>query len=53
MFLGDCNMEIKLCSAPDAKVLIVDDMNTNLRVAKNIFLAFNIKVDLCKSGIDA
>ena len=40
-------------SAPEAKVLVVDDINTNLNVAKNMLLPYNIKVDLCESGIDA
>ena len=46
-------MEKNLFSAPDATILIVDDIIANLKAAKNIFLCYNIKVDLCKSGIDA
>ena len=46
-------MEKKLFSAPDAKILIVDDIIPNLKAAKTIFLSYNINVDLCKSGKDA
>ena len=43
----------KMFSAPDAKVLVVDDIKTNLMVAGNLLLSYNMKVDLCKSGKDA
>ena len=46
-------MEIKMFSAPDAKVLIVDDTQTNLRVARNLLFPYDIIADLCTSGIDA
>ncbi|MCL2792050.1 MAG: transporter substrate-binding domain-containing protein [Spirochaetaceae bacterium] len=39
--------------APDAKVLIVDDIRTNLKVAEGLLLPYNMQVDLCKSGIEA
>jgi signal transduction histidine kinase/CheY-like chemotaxis protein/HPt (histidine-containing phosphotransfer) domain-containing protein len=39
--------------APDAKVLIVDDINTNLIVAEGLMLPYEIKPDLCKSGEEA
>jgi signal transduction histidine kinase/CheY-like chemotaxis protein/HPt (histidine-containing phosphotransfer) domain-containing protein len=37
-------------SAPEARVLIVDDINTNLKVAEGLLLPYNMKVDLCQSG---
>ena len=40
-------------SAPDARVLIVDDMNTNLRVAKGLLVPYNMRVDLAASGAAA
>ncbi|MDR2532100.1 MAG: response regulator [Oscillospiraceae bacterium] len=39
--------------APGAKVLIVDDINTNLRVAKGLLMPYKMKIDLCNSGADA
>jgi len=40
-------------TAPDAHVLIVDDVNTNLQVARGLLLPYNMRVDLCKSGLEA
>ena len=40
-------------SAPEAMVLIVDDINTNLKVAQGLLMPYNMRVDLCKSGKDA
>jgi CheY-like chemotaxis protein len=40
-------------TAPDAKVLIVDDINTNLKVAQGLLLPYNMKITLCKSGKEA
>jgi len=39
--------------APDAKVLVVDDVQTNLRVAKGFLISHLIQVDLCSSGAQA
>jgi len=40
-------------SSPDAKVLIVDDVNTNLMVIEGLLLTYNMQVDSCKSGAEA
>ena len=40
-------------TAPDARILIVDDIYTNLKVAEGLLLPYEMKVDLCKSGLDA
>ncbi|MCL2664512.1 MAG: ATP-binding protein [Defluviitaleaceae bacterium] len=40
-------------TAPDAKLLIVDDINTNLKVASGLLLPYEMEVDLCKSGKEA
>ncbi|MCL2810001.1 MAG: ATP-binding protein [Treponema sp.] len=40
-------------SAPDAKVLIVDDINTNLIVAKGLMQPYNMNIDLCSGGAEA
>ena len=39
--------------APEAKVLIVDDVNTNLKVAEGLLKPYKMQVKLCKSGIEA
>ena len=42
-----------LLNAPNARVLIVDDINTNLAVAKGLLEPYNLQIDLCSSGIQA
>ena len=39
--------------APDARILIVDDINTNLKVAEGLILPYKMKTDLCNSGEEA
>jgi signal transduction histidine kinase/CheY-like chemotaxis protein len=36
--------------APRARALIVDDVMTNLKVTKGLLSAYQVQVDLCKSG---
>ena len=40
-------------TAPEAKVLIVDDIKTNLKVAEGLLLPYKMEVDLCRSGMEA
>ncbi|MCL2260081.1 MAG: ATP-binding protein [Fibromonadales bacterium] len=40
-------------SAPEAKVLVVDDIETNLKVTEGLLLPYKIQVDSCISGEDA
>ena len=40
-------------TAPDAKVLVVDDINTNLKVVEGLLLPYKMKVVLCKNGLEA
>ena len=40
-------------TAPDASVLVVDDINTNLSVAKGLLLPYKMRVDLRLSGAEA
>jgi signal transduction histidine kinase/CheY-like chemotaxis protein len=40
-------------NAPKAKVLIVDDVNTNLKVAEGLMLPYKMRIDSCMSGIEA
>jgi signal transduction histidine kinase/CheY-like chemotaxis protein/HPt (histidine-containing phosphotransfer) domain-containing protein len=38
---------------PSAKVLVVDDINTNLKVTEGLLTPYKVKVDTCTSGIEA
>ena len=40
-------------TAPDASLLIVDDIITNLKVARGLLLPYKMRVDICKSGMMA
>jgi len=40
-------------AAPEAKVLIVDDININLIVAEGLLLPYKMQTTLCKSGLEA
>ena len=46
------NMRIKF-TAPSAKVLIVDDISTNLRVAKELMSPYEMTIHTCLSGSEA
>jgi signal transduction histidine kinase/CheY-like chemotaxis protein/HPt (histidine-containing phosphotransfer) domain-containing protein len=39
--------------APEADVLVVDDIGTNLKVAEGLLSPYKMKVDTCKSGLEA
>jgi len=39
--------------APDAKVLVVDDIYTNLKVAEGLMQPYKMQVELCDSGLKA
>ena len=53
-FSYNANEELTLrFTAPEAKVLIVDDIKTNLKVANGILIPYRMEVDLCGSGADA
>ncbi|MDR3191986.1 MAG: response regulator [Treponema sp.] len=40
-------------TAPDARILIVDDISTNLHVARGLLSPYKTKIDCCTSGSDA
>jgi len=48
----DDKFEVKFIM-PEARVLIVDDINTNLRVAEGLMLPYAMQVELCSSGMEA
>jgi signal transduction histidine kinase/CheY-like chemotaxis protein len=39
--------------APSARVLVVDDIKTNLKVAEGLMLPYQMQIDLCLSGVEA
>ncbi|MDL2236643.1 response regulator [Christensenellaceae bacterium OttesenSCG-928-K19] len=39
--------------APEARILVVDDINTNLTVAEGLMLPFKMQIETCKSGQEA
>ncbi|MCL2357202.1 MAG: ATP-binding protein [Defluviitaleaceae bacterium] len=45
--------KIKRTLLPDVKILIVDDVATNLQVAKGLLSVYEAKIDVCLSGKDA
>ena len=40
-------------TAPDVNILVVDDINTNLRVVKGLLMPYEMNVDVCSNGYDA
>jgi PAS domain S-box-containing protein len=50
---NETNEDIARFTAPDAKVLIVDDITTNLKVAEGLLSPYKIQLDLCKGGKEA
>ena len=39
--------------APEARILVVDDIDTNLKVAEGLLLPYKMQVELCSSGLKA
>jgi len=39
--------------APTASILLVDDVNTNLKVAEGLMAPFQMQVDVCRSGAES
>jgi CheY-like chemotaxis protein len=52
-FYGENNEFLVRFTAPEASVLLVDDVVTNLKVANGLLLPYKMRVDLCKSGVTA
>ncbi|MDR1977259.1 MAG: transporter substrate-binding domain-containing protein [Synergistaceae bacterium] len=40
-------------TAPEARILVVDDNQTNLKVAQGLLLPYRVQVDVCERGEDA
>jgi two-component system, sensor histidine kinase and response regulator len=52
LFYHDKKLSIQF-TAPSANILIVDDISTNLRVAKELMAPYNMNVQTCLSGPEA
>jgi CheY-like chemotaxis protein len=50
---GTHNDLIVRFTAPEANILVVDDIVTNLKVANGLLLPYKMRVDMCKSGVTA
>ena len=50
--MQDNNLKVSF-TAPSAKVLIVDDISTNLRVAKELMAPYEMTIHTCLSGSEA
>lgn len=50
---GQAQNRIRRFSAPDAKILIVDDNKTNLLVAQRLISLYNVQTDTADNGIQA
>ena len=50
---NDTSEAIAYFIAPEMKVLIVDDIRTNLKVAKGLLAPYQMQIDLCLSGAEA
>jgi len=44
---------VKKFTAPNARVLVVDDIEVNLAVAEGMLYPYNMHIDLCLSGMEA
>jgi signal transduction histidine kinase/CheY-like chemotaxis protein/HPt (histidine-containing phosphotransfer) domain-containing protein len=47
------NKATAMFTAPDARVLVVDDIATNLKVAEGLLLPYKLSIDVCKNGAEA
>jgi len=47
---SDDNRQAEHFIAPDAKILVVDDIPTNLKVAQGLLKIYEIDADICESG---
>ena len=50
---SESDEQIVRFTAPEARVLVVDDISTNLRVAEGLLLPYNMQLDTCKTGMEA
>jgi CheY-like chemotaxis protein len=50
---GSASSDLVHFTIPRARLLIVDDIATNLRVAEGLLMAYQATVDICQSGAEA
>jgi signal transduction histidine kinase/CheY-like chemotaxis protein/HPt (histidine-containing phosphotransfer) domain-containing protein len=51
-YSANSNIIARIC-APKARVLVVDDINTNLKVTEGLLSPYEMQVDLCLNGLEA
>ena len=51
-YIGDMD-SVDMFRAPEAKILVVDDVPTNLKVVKGLLAPYMMRLDLCENGPDA
>jgi signal transduction histidine kinase/CheY-like chemotaxis protein len=51
-YAGKNQVDLKF-TAPDARILAVDDIDTNLTVLKGLLAPYQMKITICTSGADA
>ncbi|MCL2232420.1 MAG: ATP-binding protein [Treponema sp.] len=47
------DMHLENFIAPDARILLVDDINTNLKVGEGLLKQYGVHIDMCLSGKEA
>lgn len=52
MYFSD-SQQMELFAAPEAKILLVDDIETNLKVGQGLLKPYGMNVDVCLSGKEA
>jgi CheY-like chemotaxis protein len=50
---GNIKKEKLRFTAPDVKLLLVDDVTTNLKVAEGLLAPYKLRIDTCTSGAEA
>jgi signal transduction histidine kinase/CheY-like chemotaxis protein/HPt (histidine-containing phosphotransfer) domain-containing protein len=53
VFYGEGEHEIARFTAPEARILVVDDIRTNLNVAEGLLAPYGMSIDTCESGAEA
>ncbi|GHU39131.1 hypothetical protein FACS1894190_02510 [Spirochaetia bacterium] len=53
LYNNDSTKQIVRFTAPEAKILIVDDLNTNIMVARGLMSPYQIQIDTAMSGKEA
>jgi len=52
-YFNERGREVMRFIAPSADILVVDDLNTNLKVAEGLMLPYRMQIDVCSGGEEA